>query len=127
MESNAYAKGIEMLGKMVSPEIVEQTVNKVAKFSPDFAKMIVEFPYGTIYSRPGLDMKQRALVTISSLITQGAFGQLDFHVHAALNSGLTPNEIIEAVMNCLPYTGFPKAISGLFVVMQVFEERNITV
>ncbi|MCR2804554.1 carboxymuconolactone decarboxylase family protein [Paenibacillus soyae] len=127
MDSNAYAKGMEMLGKMVDPEIVEQTVNKVAKFSPDFAKLIVEFPYGSIYSRPGLDMKQRSLVTLSSLITQGAAGQLDFHVNVALNSGLTPNEIIEAIMNTLPYAGFPKAISALFVVMKVFEDRNITV
>ncbi|MEK3885302.1 carboxymuconolactone decarboxylase family protein [Paenibacillus sp. PL2-23] len=126
MDSNAYAKGIEMLERMVSPEIVEQTINKVAKFSPDFAQLIVEFPYGSIYSRPGLDMKQRALVAITSLITQGAFGQLDFHVHAGLNAGLTPNELIEAVMNCVPYTGFPKAISGLFVIMQVLEARGVT-
>lgn len=126
MGSNAYEKGMEMLGKMVSPEIVKQTVERVQKFSPDMAKMIIEFPYGTIYSRSGLDLKQRALVTISSLVTQGAVEQLDFHIHAALNAGLTPEEIVEAIMNCLPYTGFPKAISGLFVVIRVFQEREIT-
>jgi 4-carboxymuconolactone decarboxylase len=125
MDSNAYHKGIEMLDKMVGPDVLQATVDKVRKFSPDFADMIVSFPYGMIYSRPGLDFKQRALVAISALIASGSDAQLDFHIHAGLNAGLTPDEIIEAIMNCLPYAGFPKSISGLFVAMRVFEERGI--
>lgn len=125
MDSKAYDKGMETLGKMVSPDILKETVEKVRKFSPELAKLIIEFPFGSLYSRPGLDMKQRALLTISSLITQGAVEQLDFHVHAALNAGLTPDEIVEAIMHGLPYAGFPKSVSGLFVVMKVFEERGV--
>lgn len=125
MESKAYEKGMETLGKMVSPEILRQTVENVRKFSPDMAKMVIEFPFGSIYSRPGLDLKQRSLITISSLVTQGAEGQLDFHIHAALNAGLTPEEIVEAVMHCLPYAGFPKSLGALGVVIRVFQEREI--
>ncbi|QNK56420.1 carboxymuconolactone decarboxylase family protein [Paenibacillus sp. PAMC21692] len=125
MSSETYDKGIEMLGKMVGPDVLQDTVDKVKKFSPDFANMIVSFPYGMIYSRPGLDLKQRSLVAISALIASGSDAQLDFHIHAGLNAGLTPDEIIEAIMNCLPYAGFPKSISGLFVTMRVFEERGI--
>ncbi|OUS78637.1 carboxymuconolactone decarboxylase [Paenibacillus sp. MY03] len=125
MNSEAYDKGIETLSKMVGPEMLQATVEKVKKFSPDFANMIVSFPYGMIYSRPGLDHKQRSLVAISALIASGSDAQLDFHIHGGLNAGLTPDEIIEAIMNCLPYAGFPKSISALFVTMRIFEELGI--
>ncbi|MFD0589926.1 carboxymuconolactone decarboxylase family protein [Paenibacillus sp. GCM10027627] len=127
MNSVVYNKGMETLSKMVGPDILNQTVENVRKFSPDLAKLVVEFPFGSIYSRPGLDMKQRSLITISSLVTQGAEGQLDFHIHAALNAGLAPDEIVEAIMHCLPYAGFPKSLGALGVVIRVFQERGISV
>ncbi|WP_152401708.1 carboxymuconolactone decarboxylase family protein [Paenibacillus cellulositrophicus] len=126
MESNRYDKGIEVLQRMVSEEMLNATVKKVEKFSPDMAKLIVEFPYGSLYSRPGLDLKQRSLLTIGAMIASGAAAQLDFHIQGALNAGLTPNEIVEAVMHCVSYAGFPKTLDAMFVVMKVFDEQGIT-
>ena len=126
MESNRYDKGIEVLQRMVSEETLNATVKKMEKFSPDMAKLIVEFPYGSLYSRPGLDLKQRSLLTIGAMIASGAAAQLDFHIQGALNAGLTPNEIVEAVMHCVSYAGFPKTLDAMFVVMKVFDERGIT-
>jgi len=125
MESKRHDKGLETLSRMVGPDIMRETVERVGKFSPDMAKLVVEFPFGSIYSRPGLDLKQRSLLTISSLVTQGAESQLDFHIHSALNAGLTPDEVVEAIIHCLPYAGFPKSLGALGVVIRVFEERNI--
>ncbi|GIO52793.1 carboxymuconolactone decarboxylase [Paenibacillus rhizosphaerae] len=126
MESNRYDKGIEVLQRMVSEETLNATVKKMEKFSPDMAKLIVEFPYGSLYSRPGLDLKQRSLLTIGAMIASGAAAQLDFHIQGALNAGLTPNEIVEAVMHCVSYAGFPKTLDAMFVVMKVFDEQGIT-
>ncbi|MCM2996992.1 4-carboxymuconolactone decarboxylase [Paenibacillus favisporus] len=126
MESNRYDKGIDVLQRMVSEETLNATVKKMEKFSPDMAKLIVEFPYGSLYSRPGLDLKQRSLLTIGAMIASGAAAQLDFHIQGALNAGLTPNEIVEAVMHCVSYAGFPKTLDAMFVVMKVFDERGIT-
>jgi 4-carboxymuconolactone decarboxylase len=125
METSRYEQGMEILGNMVSKEVLQETVERMAKFSPDIARLIVEIPFGSIYTRPGLEPKQRSLLTISSLVTQGADAQLDFHIHAALNVGLTPHEVVEAVIHCISYAGFPKCISALFVVMKVFEQRGI--
>ncbi|GEN34167.1 carboxymuconolactone decarboxylase family protein [Aneurinibacillus danicus] len=125
MSSARYEAGMETLRKMVSEEILSQTVEHVKKFDPDFSNMIVEFAFGDIYSRPGLDLKQRELITIASLITQGAESQLSFHIHGALKAGLTPKEIVEAVMHCVPYAGFPKALGALGVVMNIFNELGI--
>ncbi|OXL82456.1 carboxymuconolactone decarboxylase [Paenibacillus sp. SSG-1] len=126
MESNRYDKGIEVLQRMVSEETLNATVKKMEKFSPDMAKLIVEFPYGSLYSRPGLDLKQRSLLTIGAMIASGAAAQLDFHIQGALNAGLTPNEIVEAVMHCVSYAGFPKTLDAMFVVIKVFDEQGIT-
>ncbi|NEW09488.1 carboxymuconolactone decarboxylase family protein [Paenibacillus sp. SYP-B3998] len=126
MEDNRYDKGIEVLGKMVDEEVLNKTINWVKQFSPDIANLIVEIPFGTIYSRPGLTLQQRSLMTITALITTGASNQLDFHIHGALNVGLTPQEIIEAIIHTISYSGFPKAVDAVAVVMKVFKERGIT-
>ncbi|MEW9702005.1 carboxymuconolactone decarboxylase family protein [Paenibacillus sp. SI8] len=126
MEANPYDKGLEVLGKMVDEDIINETINRVKQFSPDIAKLIVEFPFGTIYSRPGLALQQRSLMTIVALITTGASNQLDFHIHGALNVGLTPQEVIEAIIHTIPYSGFPKAVDAVGVTMKVFKERDIT-
>lgn len=125
METNRYDKGIEVLQQMVSEETLNATVKQMEKLCPDMAKLIVEFPYGSLYSRPGLDLKQRSLLTMAAIVASGAAAQLDFHIEAALNAGLTPNEIVEAVMHCVPYAGFPKTLDAMFVVMKVFKERGI--
>lgn len=126
MDANRYDQGIEVLKKMVSEETLNATVKRMEKFSPDMARLIVEFPYGSLYARPGLDLKQRSLLTIAAMLASGAATQLDFHIKGALNVGLAPDEIVEAVMHCVSYAGFPKTLDAMFVVMKVFEEQGIT-
>jgi 4-carboxymuconolactone decarboxylase len=89
-------------------------------------RYVVEFAYGEIYQRPVLDLRQRQLVTISALTTLGgAEPQLEVHVNAGLNVGLTGREIVEAILLCIPDTGFPRVLNAIFVAKRVFEERDI--
>ncbi len=89
--------------------------------SPDMARYIIEFPYGDIYSRPGLDLKMRELITIASLTTLGyAPAQLKAHIYNALNAGCSKEEILEVIMQMTVYAGFPAALNGLFVAKEVF-------
>jgi 4-carboxymuconolactone decarboxylase len=124
MSDNRYEQGIEVLKKLNANKEFAP-LKAIHDFYPDFAKLIVTNGFADIYSRPGLDAEQRELITLSSLITQGAIDQLNFHVHAALNVGVTPVEIVELVLHCSAYAGFPKAIGALGVVMQIFKEREI--
>lgn len=104
----------------------QRVVESLQDIAPDLSKYIIEFGFGDIYSREGLTLKQRQLVTISSLTTQGGCEpQLDVHINAALNVGLSPTEIIEAIMHCTPYTGFPRVLNATFVAKRVFQERNV--
>ncbi|BDR59798.1 carboxymuconolactone decarboxylase family protein [Lactobacillus xylocopicola] len=92
--------------------------------APDVGKYIFEFAFGDIYNRTGLDFKQREMITITSLLTQGdTAAQLKVHIQAALNVGWTKNEIIETFIQCLPYVGFPKVLNAVNTAKQVFAKN----
>ena len=93
---------------------------------PDFGEKMISFGFGQIYSRPNLDLKLREVVTITALITQGAFEQLDFHIKSALKLGLKQEEILEIILQCAAYVGFPKACSALVIAGEIFKNsKNI--
>lgn len=95
----------------------------LADIAPDFARYLLEFPFGDIYARPGLDRRAREIATIAALTALGnAAPQLKVHVAAGLNVGLTRDEIVEVIMQMAVYAGFPAALNGLFAAKEVFAE-----
>ena len=124
--SKKYQAGLEKIREVIG-ENGEKAVNSFQDIAPDLTKYIIEFPFGEIYSRTGLDLQKKQLVTLSSLVTQGDTEQaLGVHIGGALNVGLTPTEIIEAFLQLLPYAGWPRVQNAVNVAAQVFEERQVT-
>lgn len=115
--------GLNKIKEYVSEEEAERmmTADTLKDLAPDLRKYIVEFGYGEIYSRPGLDSKQRQLVTISSLVTQGAIPQIKTHVQRGLTVGLTKTEIVESIMQLIPYVGFPRVQNALMAAKELLE------
>jgi 4-carboxymuconolactone decarboxylase len=98
-----------------------RVVAALADIAPDFARYIIEFPFGDIYSRPGLDLRSREIATIAALTALGnAAPQLKVHIQAGLNVGLSREEIVETIMQMAVYAGFPAAVNGLFAAKEVF-------
>lgn len=123
MSTDRFEKGVETLNK-IDAEGAERIKELLKDIAPDMAKFIVEFPYGDIYSRPGLDLKTRELITIASLVTLGnAPKQLKVHIQNALNVGCTKEQIVEVMMQMAVYAGFPAALNGLLAVKEVLEEN----
>ena len=126
MVEERYERGWEKL-MTIDGEGGQRVIESLADIAPDLGKYIIEFAFGDIYSREGLDFKQRQLVTLASLTTQGGCEpQLQVHLHASLNVGLSPREIIEAIMQCVPYTGFPRVLNAVFAAKRVFQERGVS-
>ena len=97
----------------------------LADIAPDFARYLLEFPFGDIYSRPGLDLRSREIATIAALAAMGnAAPQLKVHIEAGLNVGLSRDEIVEILMQMAVYAGFPAALNGLFAAKEVFAARK---
>jgi len=123
--TDRYKQGLDTLNS-INSQAGERILNLLKDISPDMAKLVIEFPYGDIYSRPGLDIKTRELITIASLTTLGhARDQLKAHVNNALNAGCTKEEIIEVIMQMSIYAGFPACLNGLFATKEVLEEKGI--
>jgi 4-carboxymuconolactone decarboxylase len=93
--------------------------------APDFARYLIEFPFGDIYSRAGLDLRAREIATIAALTAMGnATPQLKVHIEGGLNVGLSRTEIVEIIMQMAVYAGFPAALNGLFAAKEVFKSRG---
>jgi 4-carboxymuconolactone decarboxylase len=124
--SERFQRGWERLME-VDAEGGERVIESLRDVAPDLGRYVVEFAFGEIYRRPVLDLRQRQLVTISVLTTLGgAEPQLEVHVNAGLNVGLTAREVVEVILHCIPYTGFPRVLNAVFVAKRVFEERGVS-
>ncbi|HWS35157.1 MAG TPA: carboxymuconolactone decarboxylase family protein, partial [Actinoplanes sp.] len=101
-------------------------IDSLAEISPGLSHHIAAFAFGDIYDRPGLDARSRQLVTIGVLTALGGCEpQLKVHIGAALNVGLTPDEIVEAILHAAVYAGFPRALNATFAAKEVFENRRV--
>lgn len=125
MDNVRFNKGSEMLNRIdgTSGEAVIEALETIA---PDLGKFIIEFAFGDIYTREGLSLQEREMVTITSLLTTGSCEpQLEVHLNGSLNVGITPEKIIEIMIQCIPYVGFPKVINAVTIAKKVFVERGL--
>lgn len=122
MSDSRYERGTRKLAE-IDGEVGEAVIASLADIAPDFARYVVEFPFGDIYSRPGLDLRSREIATIAALTAMGnAQPQLKVHIQAGLNVGLTRDEIVETIMQMAVYAGFPAALNGLSAAREVFAD-----
>jgi 4-carboxymuconolactone decarboxylase len=104
----------------------EFLVAALGEVTPDLSHYIVEFAFGDIHCRPGLDLKSREIATIAALTTLGtAAQQLRAHIHAALNVGCSQEQVVEVILQMALYAGFPAAINGIQAAKEVFIERAL--
>ena len=124
MNNDRYDIGLEKI-RQVYGQAGEGVFEKLKDISPDFARYIIEFPFGDIYSRGGLDLKSREIAIVASLVTMGnALSQLKIDINGALNVGCSRTEIIEVIIQMAVYAGFPAALNGLIAAKEVFDKRQ---
>ncbi|WP_046726760.1 carboxymuconolactone decarboxylase family protein [Streptomyces humi] len=120
-----FARGLEVLGQ-VAGGAAPQVLDALADVSPELGHQVVAWGFGEIYSRPQLPPRERQLVTLGILTALGGCEpQLEVHVDFSLNAGLTPEEIVEALLHSAGYCGFPKALNATLVARKVFAERGL--
>ena len=124
MTTERYDRGWQKLQE-IDGEAGERVIDSLKDIAPDFARYLIEFPFGDIYSRPGLDLKSREIATVAALTALGnAAPQLKVHIQAALNVGCSRQEVVETIMQMAVYAGFPAALNGLFAAKEVFQELD---
>jgi len=124
MDMDRYTRGLEKL-KEIDGEAGERVIQSLKDIAPDLARYVIEFPFGDVYNRPGLDLKSREIATVAALTALGnAAPQLKVHIHGALNVGCSRVEIVEIIIQMAVYAGFPAALNGIFAAREVFRERD---
>ena len=124
MDTQRYERGWKKLEE-IDGEAGKNVMESLKDIAPDLGRYIIEFPFGDVYSRPGLDLKAREIATVAALAALGnARPQLKVHIHGALNVGCTREEIIEIMIQMAVYAGFPAALNGVFAAKEVFAERD---
>jgi len=117
-----YERGLAKLHE-IDGDAGARVVQSLEDIAPDFARYLIEFPFGDIYSRPGLDLRSREIAVVAALTAMGnATPQLKVHIHAALNVGVSREEIVETIMQMAVYAGFPAALNGLMAAKEVFAQ-----
>jgi 4-carboxymuconolactone decarboxylase len=103
----------------------EKVLQKLSTISPDLARLLVEYPFGEIYSRPALDVKSRELVALAALAALGnARPQLTMHIHGAINVGCSREEILEVLLMMTVFAGFPAALNAVDAARETFAELD---
>ncbi|GAK53011.1 carboxymuconolactone decarboxylase [Candidatus Moduliflexus flocculans] len=124
MDTQRYERGWKKLEE-IDGDAGKNVMESLKDIAPDLGRYIIEFPFGDVYSRPGLDLKSREIATVAALAALGnARPQLKVHIHGALNVGCTREEIIEIMIQMAVYAGFPAALNGVFAAKEVFAERD---
>lgn len=124
MVGDRYQRGWKKLEE-IDGKAGESVVESLKDICPDLARYIIEFPFGDIYSRPGLDVKSREIATVAALTALGtAAPQLKVHIHGALNVGCSREEVVEVILQMAVYAGFPAALNGMAAAREVFRERD---
>ncbi|MBN1168039.1 MAG: carboxymuconolactone decarboxylase family protein [Methanospirillaceae archaeon] len=122
MERERFTRGMHAL-RTIQKEAGDEVYRRLSEISPDFADMLVTYPFGDIYTRSGLDLRSREIATISALTVLGyATPQLSAHIRAGLNAGLSQDEIIEIIIQMSVYAGFPAAINAMYAAKTVFDK-----
>ncbi|EKO3429574.1 carboxymuconolactone decarboxylase family protein [Vibrio fluvialis] len=123
MTHSRFTAGLAKLNE-IDGDAGQKVMESLQDICPDLARFTVEYPFGDIYSREGLDLKSREIATVAALTALGnCTPQLKVHLNAALNVGCTEDELKEVILQMSVYAGFPAALNGMFAFKEMLAER----
>ena len=125
MDQEAYEKGKALRRKVMGDQHVAKRGASADRFTKQQNELVTAIAWGTIWSRPGLPLKVRSLVTLGMLAALDRPDEIRGHVLGALNNGATMDEIIEVFVHSAGYCGFPASNGGVRLCVEVFTEQGL--
>ena len=125
MNEELYQRGMAQRRKVLGDKHVSRRQASEDKYTKQHNEIVTQSAWGMIWSRPGLELKTRSLVTIAMLTAVNRSDELKGHINGALNNGATPDEIAEVFLHASVYLGWPAAGTSLRIAVEVFRERGL--
>lgn len=124
MENENYEKGMRIRRKVLGDAHVDKAEALKTTFDKDFQEYIVNNAWGDVWSRPGLTLRERSLVTIAMLSALGHEGELAMHIRATRNTGATQDEVREVLLHTAVYAGVPAANTAFKIAKEIFAQKD---
>ena len=124
MSDSKYERGMKVRRRVLGDAHVDRSWDKATDFDHDFQELITETAWGSVWSRPGLDLKIRHMVTISILAALGREHELTLHMGASSNTGITPDEMREVLLHVAAYAGIPAANTAFAIAKKLYSETG---
>lgn len=124
MATDLERKGLEVRTKLFGEKQALAGHENLKQFDPYFATFLNEQLFGGIWSRPGLELKQRSMITIAALIALNRGPELRVHMRGGLNAGIKPEELKEMILHLSQYSGFPTAVEAIRAFREVTESKK---
>ena len=123
-EKQRYHKGLETRREVLGREHVDRAQANLTEFNAPFQEFITRYAWGEIWERAGLTRRERSLITLAMLVALNREAEFRMHIRAALNNGVTPEEIREVLIHAGIYCGLPAANAAIQAAEQVIKETK---
>ncbi len=124
MNKELYEKGQQVRREVLGDAYVDAAAKTTTEFNRPFQELIAEYVWGTLWSRPGLDRRTRALINLGVLTAMGRTEEVKIYLGAAKNIGVSREDVQEVLMQTAIYCGIPAALDSFRVAQQVFNEQD---
>ncbi len=119
-----FEKGLEMRRAVLGAEYVDRSIANVDEFNKPFQKLVTEWCWGEVWTRPGLDKKTRSMLNLAMLTALNRPNEVRLHVRGAINNGVTKAEIQEVLLQTCIYCGVPAALESFRIASEVIKEME---
>jgi 4-carboxymuconolactone decarboxylase len=123
-EKERYHKGLETRREVLGKEPVDRAQANLSEFNAPFQEFITRYAWGEIWERAGLTRRERSLITLAMLVALNREPEFRMHIRAALNNGVTTEEIREVLIHAGIYCGLPAANAAIQAAEQVIKEKK---
>ncbi len=123
-EGEKFAQGLEVRRAVLGADYVDNSLARADDFMRAFQKITTEYCWGEIWTRPGLDRKQRSMLNLAMLTALNRPNELRLHVRGALTNGVTRDEIKEILLQACVYCGIPAGLDAFKSAAEVFKEAD---
>lgn len=122
MANEKFEKGLQLRKQVLGAEYVEKSMAGADSFSMPMQELSTEYCWGHVWTRPGLALRDRSLINIAMISALNRPHELKLHVKAALNNGLSREEIREVILQVAVYCGVPAGIDSTRIAREAFAE-----
>jgi 4-carboxymuconolactone decarboxylase len=122
-ERQRYEQGMKVRREVLGDAHVDKSLEDQNAFNEEFQDLITRYAWGEIWSRPGLTRQTRSMITLALMMALNRGDEFRMHVRAALNNGLTRDEIREVLLQTAIYCGVPAANSAFHIAQEVLREK----